>query len=86
MARLLLAHLSSSGRVHNFSGNGGRDDCRTLRPGVPRLGCAEAAPRRIASYCIVDLVVGMIRVTTIADRSRQSVTRGAMLFFQWSLS
>jgi predicted nucleic acid-binding protein len=42
--------------------------------------------RPAAPYCIVDLVVGIIRVTTIAERSRQFGTRGAMLFFQWSLS
>lgn len=34
------------------------------------------------AYCAVDFGVGTIRVTTIADRSRYSGTRGAILVFQ----
>jgi hypothetical protein len=37
-------------------------------------------------YCVVDFGVATIRVTTIALRSRQAGTRGAILVFQWSLS
>jgi hypothetical protein len=37
-------------------------------------------------YRIVDFAVGMMRVTTMAERSRQFGTRGAISFFQWSLS
>ena len=51
----------------------------------PGIRGSEGGPRR-QGYCIVDLAVGAMRVTTIADRSRYSGTRGAILVFQKSLS
>jgi hypothetical protein len=61
-----------------------KSSCHLSHPRNAEKG--GAAARRAAPYCIVDLVVGTIRVTTIAARSRQFITRGDMSFFQWSLS
>jgi hypothetical protein len=64
----------------NFLLNFGYGD-RGLRPRLPRLGFDEVA-RWEQRYRIVDFAVGMMRVTTLASRSRQSGTRGAILVFQ----
>ena len=42
--------------------------------------------RRLARYCAVERAVGTMRVTTFFSRSSRSGTRGAISFFQWSLS
>src|SRR5436305_5780920 len=39
-----------------------------------------------SAYCTVERVVGAMRVTTFFSRSRRSGMRGAISFFQWSLS
>jgi uncharacterized protein (TIGR02594 family) len=49
------------------------------------LGGNQGNRIRIApypNYCIVDFAVGIMRVMTIAERSRQLGTRGAILVFQ----
>ena len=41
---------------------------------------------RDRDYCAVERAVGTMRVTTFFSRSSRSGTRGAISFFQWSLS